>query len=128
MYVILIPQFCHYYYLYIYAGQPIVTSIIYNDQSNTLTCTSSGGPATTVIWKKDGVVITLNGTYQQTQIVTNTTTSTYQTVLTIDSSVNQSDIEGMYNCTVENIRGKSSKTVVVPGESCTLSIFNASHY
>ena len=106
--------------MYIYAGQPIVTSIIYDDQSNTLTCTSSGGPATNVIWKKDGVVITLNGTYQQTQIVTNTTTSTYQTVLTINSSVNQSDIEGMYNCTVENIRGGSSKTVVVPGESCTL--------
>ena len=105
-----------------------MTSIIYDDQSNTLTCTSSGGPATNVIWKKDGVVITLNGTYQQTQIVTNTETSTYQTVLNINSSVNQSDIVGTYNCTVENTRGESSETVVVPGESFTLSIFNASHY
>ena len=113
-------RFCHYLWLYIYAGLPNVTSLIYDDQSNTLTCTSTGGPATNVTWKKDGVVITLNATYQQTQIVTNTTTSTYQTVLTIDQSVNQSDIEGTYNCTVENIRGESSKTVVVPGESCTL--------
>ena len=42
--------------------------------------------------------------------------STYQAVLTIDSSVSQSDIVGTYNCTVENVRGESSGTVVVPGE------------
>ena len=68
-------------------------------------------------------MITLNGTYQQTQIVTNTTTSTYQTVLTIDSSVNQSDIAGTYNCTVNNIRGESSMVVVVSsngGLICTV--------
>ena len=35
---------------------------------------------------------------------------TYQTVLTIDPSVGQSDILGTYNCTVENVRGESSET------------------
>ena len=58
-------------------------------------------------------MITLNATNQQTQIVTNTTNGTYQTVLTIDSSVSQSDIVGTYNCAVENVRGRSSLTVVV---------------
>ena len=58
-------------------------------------------------------MITLNDTYRQTQIVTNTETSTYQTVLTIDSSASQSDIGGTYNCTVNNIRGESSMVVVV---------------
>ena len=42
---------------------------------------------------------------------------TYQTVLTIDPSVGPSDIIGTYNCTVENVRGKSSMTVVETGES-----------
>ena len=57
-------------------------------------------------------MITLNATHQQTQIVTSTTNGTYQTVLTIDSSVSQSDVVGTYNCTVENARGRSVTVVV----------------
>ena len=60
-------------------------------------------------------MITLNATHQQTKRVVDPVNGTYQTVLTIDPSVNQSDIVGTYNCTVENVRGESSKTVVVPG-------------
>ena len=59
-------------------------------------------------------MITLNDTHQQTKRLVDNGTSTYQTVLTIDSSVVQSDIVGTYNCTVENDRGESSETVVVP--------------
>ena len=61
-------------------------------------------------------MITLNATYQQTKRVVNPVAGTYQTVLTIDPSVSQSDIVGTYNCTVENARGETSETVVVPGE------------
>jgi len=50
-------------------------------------------------------VITMNAKYQQTQVVTNTATGTYQSVLTIDKSV--SDIFGRYSCTVGNARGTS---------------------
>ena len=101
----------------IHAGSPIVTSLSYNDQSRTLTCTSTGGPATNVTWRRDGVVITLNATHQQTKRVVDPVNGTYQTVLTIDPSVGQSDIVGTYNCTVANDRGESSETVVVPGET-----------
>ena len=101
----------------IHAGSPIVTNLTYNEQSRTLTCTSTGGPSTTVTWRRDGVVITLNDTYQQTKRVVDTVNGTYQTVLTINSSVSWNDIVGTYNCTVENIRGESSKTVFVPGET-----------
>ena len=62
-------------------------------------------------------MITLNATHQQTKKVVHTVAGTYQTVLTIDSSVGWSDIEGTYSCTVENDRGESSETVVVPGET-----------
>ena len=62
-------------------------------------------------------MITLNATHQQTKRIVDNVTSTYQTVLTIDSCLGQSDIVGTYNCTVENDRGVSSETVVVPGET-----------
>ena len=61
-------------------------------------------------------MITLNATHQQTKRVVDPGNATYQTVLTIDPSVDQSDIVGTYSCTVENARGESSETVIVPGE------------
>ena len=61
-------------------------------------------------------MITLNATHQQTKRLVDPGNGTYQTVLTIDPSVGQSDIVGTYNCTVENVRGESSETVVVRGK------------
>ena len=101
-------------FTYIHAGSPIVTGLTFDDQSRTLTCTSTGGPATTVTWRRNGVVITLSDTHQQTKRLVDPVAGTYQTVLTIDPSVGWSDIVGTYNCTVENVRGESSETVVVP--------------
>ena len=103
--------------LYIHAGSPVGISLTFDSKSNTLTCTSTGGPATTVTWRRDGVVITPNAVYQQTKSLVYPDKGTYQTVLTIDPSVGQSDIVGTYNCTVENVRGKSSKELVVTGKA-----------
>ena len=95
------------------SGSPSIAGLRYDSQSRTITCTSTGGPATTVTWRKDGVVITLNATYQQTKRVVDTVWRTnYQTVLTIDPSV---DIVGTYNCTVENARGVSSGLYPIAG-------------
>ena len=66
-------------------------------------------------------MITLNTTYQQNKSLVDPVTNTYQTVLTIDPSVDQGSIVGTYNCTVKNDRGESSETVVVPGESWILA-------
>ena len=60
-------------------------------------------------------MISLNATYQQTMRVVDPVAGTYQTVLTIDSSVSQSDIVGTYSCTVGNARGESSRIVVISG-------------
>ena len=94
-----------------------MTSLTFIVRSTTLTCTSTGGPATTVTWRRDGIVITLNVTYQQTKRLVDPVYGTYQTVLTINSSVGQDDIMGTYTCTVKNARGESSKTVVVKGNA-----------
>ena len=97
------------------SGFPWATYLRYDSQSNTLTCTSTGGPVTTVTWRRDGVVITLNATHQQTKRVVDPVMGTYQTVLTIASSVSQSDTVGTYSCTVENARGETSRIVVISG-------------
>ena len=60
-------------------------------------------------------MITLNVTHQQTKRVVDPAMGTYHTVLTIDSSVGQSGFAGLYECIVENTRGRSSKIVVISG-------------
>ena len=87
------------------SGVPTSTELVYNEIMRSLTCTSTGGPATNVTWKKNGAPITINSTYQQTKVVSNTTAGTYQTVLTIAQNV--TDIFGTYSCTVGNTRGTS---------------------
>ena len=59
------------------------------------------------------MITLINATHQQTKRVVDPVMGTYQTVLTIDSSVDQSDIVGIYNCTVENTRGRSSMMTIV---------------
>ena len=98
---------------FLLSGFPWVTYLRYDNQSRTFTCTSTGGPATTVTWRRDGELITLNATHKQSKRVVDPVEGTYQTVLTIDPSVGQSDIMGLYSCTVENARGRSFATVVV---------------
>ena len=66
------------------------------------------------------MIITPSATHQETKRVVDAVNGTYQTVLTINSSVGWSNIEGTYNCTVENTRGESSETVVLTGETRTL--------
>ena len=88
-------------------GTPTVTSLTFNDAINTLTCISTSGPATYIIWERDGITLVVDGiTYWQTQMVIDATTGTYQNVLSIAQSV--SSIYGVYRCTVGNARGTSS--------------------
>ena len=103
------------------SGSPNVTSLRYDNQSRTLTCNSTGGPATTVTWRRDWVVITLNATHKQTKRVVDPVAGTYETVLTISQSVDQSDIPGFYSCAVENARGSDSEAVVIPGRGELIS-------
>ena len=103
------------------SGFPRVYYLRYDNQSRTLTCASYSGPATAVTWRRDGVVITLNATYQQTKRVVDPGRGVYQTVLTIDPSVL---IVGTYNCTVENTRGRSSMIVIIGELISIYALFN----
>ena len=72
-----------------------------------LTCTSTGGPPTTVTWRKNGVLVN-DSVYQQSQIVLNTTTATYENILYSDHI---EDLVGSFTCRVINSQGNNSMTI-----------------
>jgi len=89
--------------------------------SSTLTCISTGSPATTVTWTRNGQPLAIDGdTYQLSQTVTNRASATYENVLTINLPLARI-LGSTFLCTVTNvfgsdtseIRGMLSKLLVV---------------
>jgi hypothetical protein len=96
----------------LYLGVPAVNDV--SASGLNLTCTSSGGPATSVIWRRNSAVLPNNAMNQQTQTVIQTQTATYQNTLVIDSAV--TDHDGVYTCSVTNARGYSNGVVGMGGK------------
>ena len=92
----------------------------YNRASQTITCTTSGGPATDVTWLKDNEKITVTssgGLYEHSQVITNITSATYENRLRIvDKS---SKAAGTYTCEVTNPRGSTNGSVCIQGTVIT---------
>ena len=71
----------------------------------TLTCISTGGPATTVTWTRDSEVV--NGT----TVLADTETAQYIHTLTVTGRLG-----GLYQCTVENAKPSlASASVFIQG-------------
>ena len=89
-------------------AQPRIAALTLQQTSNssfTLTCTSTGSPATIVTWRRNGQLLTIDGnTFEMTQTVTNRTASTYENVLVIDQP-RASFAGSIISCTVENSLG-----------------------
>ena len=92
-----------------------MSNVVNNGGNSRLTCTSTGGPATTVTWRKNCVMLADSADYQQTQTVTNTMTATYGNTLTIGNGV--TDRDGVYTCSVTNTRGMDSSSTGLGGEN-----------
>ena len=73
----------------------------------TLTCTSTGGPATTVSWTRNGTVLS-----DISQIVTNTQTGTYENTLRVAMRG-----VGTYVCDVSNSRSSDNRSLTVVGKN-----------
>ena len=97
-----------------FTGVPAITDLDYDRASGTLMCISSGGPVDSVIWTKDGSLITGDSsTFSQTQTITSTILSTYHHTL---SSSNSSNFVGSFTCTIRDAVGNSnSRTRVFNG-------------
>ena len=79
-----------------------------------VTCTSTGGPATTVNWTRDGLklVYIADGKYTFSQVLVNRETAEYTNTLTVTGRK-----PGNYQCIVSNTRGNAtSKILTVNGK------------
>ena len=66
----------------------------------TLTCVSKGGPATRVVWRRNGMETTENSTYSTSQIIVDTSrNAVYNNTLRVRGREG-----GVYRCTVSNSR------------------------
>ena len=86
--------------LVLHVGSPSITSLIFDRNSTSLTCTSTGGPPTTVTWKKNDIPVDLS-LYEQSQRLVDAVEATYQSVL---FNVNVTNFVGIFTCEVSNVR------------------------
>ena len=79
-------------------------------------CISADGPATHVIWKRNGVILSTQGiTYTQVQQITNMTKSIYISILEI-RGIAPSEVAGNYSCLINNLRGSDERNLEIKGE------------
>ena len=80
----------------------------------TLTCISTGGPATTVSWTSNNSAVTEDSAHSITsQVLTDAETATYNHTLTVTGR-----LVGEYECTVSNNKpSSSSRALAVVGEN-----------
>ena len=101
--------------IFVITGSPSITSVLLDRNSTTLTCISTGGPPTTVSWRKDGQPI--NETlYEQSQRLVNTETANYENILSSNTIAN---FVGSFTCEVSNARGSDTQTMELNGERNT---------
>ena len=75
---------------------------------STLNCTTTGSPATTVTWTRDGQPLTIDGhTYNMVQRVTNRAAATYDNVLIVSGPV----LGSTFTCTVRNMLGSDTSSI-----------------
>ena len=85
----------------------------------TLTCITTGGPATTVSWRRDGTLLNDDSNHDITSQVTDPVTATYTNTLTVTGR-----LAGQYECSVSNSRTPSGSTrsLTVVGKECSVPL------
>ena len=91
-------------------------SLNYDSTTNTLVCTSTGGPVTTVMWSKDNDNrINNDQYYEQSVVIINRTSATYESRLRILNKSSEST--GNYTCIVSNSGGSLNESMHLEGKS-----------
>lgn len=96
-------------------GVPSISELTFSATTRTLTCISTGGPATNVTWRMGGSELTVDGSmYQFMQTLTEKSTATYTNILTIVSTDLTTIIGSNFTCEVENSRGTATMNITIP--------------
>lgn len=104
---------------YFSAALPQITSlqlVIESNSALTLNCTSTGSPAMTVVWRKDGAILT-NFSYVTHQIMREGLSSTYDNILEIRAE--PSELSGTYSCIIHDSLEHNSEPANVEVEGIT---------
>ena len=80
----------------------------------TLNCTSTGSPATTVIWRKDEMVLSSGGQYEMIQTLQDGVTATYNNILVVSGT--PSALLGVYSCSILNEIGTATRNITINGK------------
>ena len=98
-----------------HVGTPESVSLTFSTSDSILICASTGGPATNVTWKKNGIALDIDRTnLQQSQVITDMHTSEYHTMLKLPTD-NITYFSGKYECIVENGRGSNNASTTLEG-------------
>ena len=94
-----------------FTGPPVITGMGFSvsEPPYTVTCNSTGSPATKVIWTFNGKQISTEsetGLYKTSKKLVDRHTSLYVSKITVDGSFE--DVVGEYSCRVENELGASN--------------------
>ena len=91
---------------YSYIGDiTIMGEVTFDSDQLTLTCISTGGPATTVTWTRDSTTTVTEG---NETVLDDPETAQYTHNLTVTTG-------GVYNCTVENNKPSSDSATIILG-------------
>ena len=88
--------------------------IIFDSDQLTLTCISTGGPATNVTWTRDSTTTVTEGTET---VLDNPETAQYTHTLNVTTG-------GVYTCTVENNKPSSDSASITLGGDCMMTQYN----
>ena len=97
-------------------------SVQFDRNSTTLTCTSTGGPPTTVTWRKNGELVD-DSLYEQSQRLLDAESATYESILFNDDIAN---FVGVFTCEVSNVRRSAEDTVELNGKEYYISVIGTS--
>ena len=100
------------YFFTSHSALPQVSSLQLGVSSNsplTLNCSSSGSPALTVVWTKDGSTLPNGLVFAATQTLRDGTTASYDNLLEV--SGHYSAIVGVYSCIIHDSLGHNSLPV-----------------
>ena len=82
-------------------GSPETARLEFDSPSQVLSCISTGGPITTISWKRNEILLT---GYDRTQRIDDISSATYVNTLSLDGEYPRNVI-GSYECLVSNARG-----------------------
>ena len=93
----------------------MVVNITLDPNTNELVCTSTGGPATSVIWHINNLLIADGSHYQQSKRIVSTENATFENILRIPSD-SIANYKATYKCLVTNSVGNDSMSLMLEGK------------